>query len=91
MSYIEISGEIKYNDQEKIVDLSKHLIGNLAEREKIEFHEHYLVVKLINVLDDNQQTAQMISELSQVMTGKPFSTFLVDVSWSRYFKLCDQH
>lgn len=75
MGYIEISGEIKYDDQEKIVELAKHLVGNLAEREKFEFHDYYLVGKLINVLDDNQQTAQMISELSQVMTGKPFSTF----------------
>lgn len=75
IGYIEISGEIKYDDQEKIVELAKHLIDNLAEREQIEFHDYYLVGKLINVLDDDQQTAQMIFELSQVMTGKRFSTF----------------
>lgn len=75
VGYIEVSGEIKYDDYERITELVKQQIEELAKKEKIEFHNQYLVGKLINVLDDDQQTAQMISELSQVMTGKSFSTF----------------
>lgn len=61
--------------EKKIIELVKDQIAGRTKREKFEFHGHYLVGKLINVLDDDQQTVQMIFELSQVMSGKLFSPF----------------
>jgi transcriptional regulator with XRE-family HTH domain len=75
IDYVEMSGEIKYGDIEEIVELVNQSIKNLDRNPKIEFSEEYLIGKLVNVLNDDRKTEKMISDLSEIMTGKPFSTF----------------
>lgn len=72
--FIEMSGEIKFGEKEKIVKMVDAEIDNLERKGAIEFSEEYLIGKLINVLDDDEATGKMISELSQELTDKPFST-----------------
>ena len=75
-AYIEMSGEIKYGEKEKIGKMVEDAIDNLERKGSIEFSEEYMIGKLINVLDDDKATDKMISDLSQMLTDKPFSTFL---------------
>lgn len=75
MDYVEMSGEVKYGEEEKIVGLVEGSINNLARRGKIEFSEEYLIGKLVNILDDDVETARIISTLSLNLTGKAFSPF----------------
>lgn len=74
VDYVEMSGEIKYGDKEEIVELVNQSIKNLDRNPKIEFSEEYLIGKLVNVLNDDRKTERMISDLSETMTGKSFST-----------------
>lgn len=73
--FIEMSGEIKFGEKERIIAMVEAGIDNFERKGKIEFSEVYLIGKLINVLDDDKATEKMISDLSQDMTDKPFSTF----------------
>lgn len=73
--FIDMSGEIKFGEKERIVEMVEDGIDNLERKGTIEFSEEYLIGKLINVLDDDEATEKMISDLSQDMTDKPFSTF----------------
>ncbi|BBM18947.1 transcriptional regulator [Enterococcus avium] len=75
IDYIEMSGEIKYGNKKEIVELVDQAIKNLDRNPKIEFSEEYLIGKLVNVLNDDRKTEKMISDLSEIMTEKPFSTF----------------
>lgn len=72
--FIDMSGEIKFGEKERIVEMIEDGIDNLERKGAIEFSEEYLIEKLINVLDDDEATGKMISELSQELTDKPFST-----------------
>ncbi|BCA86828.1 transcriptional regulator [Enterococcus saigonensis] len=73
MDYVEMSGEVKYGEEEKVIRLVEDSISNLAKRGKIEFSEEYLVGRLVNILDDDAETARIISTLSLNLTGKAFS------------------
>lgn len=75
IDYVEMSGEIKYGDKEELVKLVNQSIKNLDRNPKIEFSEEYLIGKLVNVLNDDRKTEKLIADLSEVMTGKSFSTF----------------
>ena len=44
-------------------------------KKKIEFDNKYLVGNLINILNDNKETENLISTLSLLLTSKSFSTF----------------
>lgn len=72
--FIDMSGEVKFGEKERIIEMAKSGIDNLERKGAIEFSEEYLVGKLINVLNDDKATEEMISDLSQEMTFKPFST-----------------
>lgn len=74
IDYVKMSGEIKYGDKKEIVELVYQSIKNLDVNPKIEFSEKYLIGKLVNVLNDDKKTEKMISDLSEIMTGKSFST-----------------
>lgn len=73
MDYVEMSGEVRYGEEEKVVELVEDSISNLARRGKIELSEEYLVGRLVNILDDEVETARIISTLSLNLTGKAFS------------------
>ncbi|MCO5447801.1 helix-turn-helix domain-containing protein [Enterococcus faecalis] len=74
VSYSEMSGDINYGDKEAVVRSIDSSLNNIDKRGKIEFSEEYVIGKLINMLNDDQETESMISELSLRMTGKMFST-----------------
>lgn len=73
MNYVEMSGEVKYGEEKKVVGLVEDSISNLARRGKIEFLKESLIGKLVNVLDDEIDTAIIISTLLLNLTGKAFS------------------
>lgn len=73
MGYIEMFGEVKYGEEEKIIGLVEDSISNLARRGKIEFSKEYLIGRLVNILDDEVETARIISTLSLNLIGKAFS------------------
>lgn len=73
--FIDMSGEVKFGEKEIIVEMVEDGIDNLERKGTIEFLEAYLIGRLINVLDDDKATEEMISDLSQDMTDKSFSTF----------------
>lgn len=70
MDYVEMSGEVKYGEEEKVVGLVEDSINNLTIRGKIKFSEEYLIGKLVNILDDDVETARIISTLSLNLTGQ---------------------
>lgn len=72
--FIDMSGEVKFGEKERIIEMVEDGIDNLERKGTIEFSEEYLIGKLINVLDDDEVTEKVISELSQELTEKPFST-----------------
>lgn len=73
--YIEMSGEIKFGEKDRIAEMVNSWITDLERKGTIEFSEEYLIGKLVNVLDDDEETVKMISNISQMMTDKPFSAF----------------
>lgn len=73
VGYSEMSGDINYGDKQAVLSSIDSSLNNIEKRGKIEFSEEYIIGKLINILDDDQETESMISELSLRMTGKLFS------------------
>lgn len=73
--FIEMSGKVKFGEKERIIAMVEAGIDNFERKGTIEFSEAYLIGKLINVLNDEKETEKMISDLSQDMTDKPFSTY----------------
>jgi len=73
MDYVEMSHEVKYGEEEKVIGLVEDSISNLERRGKIKFSEEYLIGKLVNILDNETETARIISNLSLNLTGKVFS------------------
>lgn len=73
--FIEMSGEVEFGEKERVIKMVETEIDNIGGGKIIEFSEEYLVGKLINVLDDDESTEKMISDLSVELTKKPFSTF----------------
>ena len=70
--FIEMSGEIKFGEKDKIIKMVNNSIDNLARKGSFEFSEEYLIGKLINMLDDDNATERIISDLSQDLTAKSF-------------------
>ena len=84
--FIEMSGEIKFGEKDKIIKMVKNSIDSLAGKGSIEFSEEYLIGKLINVLDDDKATERMISDLSQDLMAKPFCTLFGGEELVRIFQ-----
>lgn len=75
MSYYEATRDFDYGDTEKILAMIQASYQGRVKEQEIVFDEHYLVGKLINILADEEETEKLISNLSQELTGKPFSSF----------------
>ncbi|MBM5604515.1 XRE family transcriptional regulator [Listeria seeligeri] len=75
MAYISISREIHYGEKEKIINFVKNELSTPKNSPQMKFDDYYLIGKLINILDDEEQTEDMISGLSLAYTDKHFSTF----------------
>ncbi|KFO17748.1 helix-turn-helix domain-containing protein [Enterococcus faecium] len=84
--FIEVSGEIKFGEKDKIIKMVNNSIDSLAGKGSIEFSEEYLIGKLINVLDDDKATERMISDLSQDLMAKPFCTLFGGEELVRIFQ-----
>lgn len=72
--YIDMSGEIKYGDKDKIRCMVKAAIKTFDVKEDLKFNETSLVGKLINILGTEEDTEMFISSLSLLFTDKHFST-----------------
>jgi len=72
MDYVEMSGEVKYGEEEKVIGVVEDSLSNMERRGKIEFSEEYLIGTLVNILDDEVEMARIISILSLDLTGKAF-------------------
>jgi transcriptional regulator with XRE-family HTH domain len=73
--YNDISLDIEYGDRDKIENMAKKYIQDIKKDNPITFNDYYLIGKLINILNDNRKTEHMISDLSQMLTDKHFSSF----------------
>lgn len=75
MGYYDATRDFDYGDTEKIMmAIEKYYEGLLKEKE-ISFDDSYIVGKLINILADDSDTEKLISDLSEDLTGKKFSSF----------------
>ncbi|WP_413487271.1 helix-turn-helix domain-containing protein [Carnobacterium maltaromaticum] len=75
MGYYDTTREFDYGDTEKIMmAIEKYYEGFLKEK-GISFDDNYVVGKLINILADDSDTEKLISDLSEELTGKKFSSF----------------
>ncbi len=72
--YIDMSGEVKYGEKEKVIYLVKEALQNFDLSHNLKFDDKYLIGKLINILGANGDTEIFISSLSLLFTDKPFST-----------------
>ncbi|MCC4045643.1 helix-turn-helix domain-containing protein [Enterococcus gallinarum] len=75
MNYYEVTRDFDYGDAEKIMTILKECYQRITKEQEVTFAEHYLVGKLINILADEEETEKLISNLSQELTGKQFSSF----------------
>lgn len=75
MGYYDTTRDFDYGDTEKIMmAIEKYYEGFLKEK-GISFDDNYVVGKLINILADDSDTEKLISDLSEELTGKKFSSF----------------
>lgn len=75
MGYYDTTRDFDYGDTEKIMmAIEKYYEGFLKEK-GISFDDNYVVGKLINILSDDSDTEKLISDLSEELTGKKFSSF----------------
>lgn len=75
MSYYKVIGELDYGDTEKILAMLADSYERMLKEKDLVFDNSYLVGKLINILASNDETEELISDLSKVLTGKRFSNF----------------
>ncbi|MGF1919303.1 helix-turn-helix domain-containing protein [Enterococcus faecalis] len=74
-SYSDTTLDIEYGDKEKIENLVQRYLEDIKKEEPIIFNDYYLIGKLINILNDEKETQYLISNLSQMLTNKHFSSF----------------
>jgi hypothetical protein len=75
ISFLEMDNGLYEWDKERILAMIQRDIEGIDTEEDVQFDEHYLVGKLINVLKDEEQTTAIIKLLSAYLTDKHFSTF----------------
>lgn len=75
VSFLEMDNGLYEWDKERILAMIQRDIEGIDTEEDVQFDEHYLVGKLINVLKDEEQTTAIIKLLSAYLTDKHFSTF----------------
>ena len=73
LEYMDVAGEFNYEDKKTM----KHLVT--VEVAKFDFftdqvfEERYVIGKLINILSDDEETSELINQLSQEPTDKTFT------------------
>jgi transcriptional regulator with XRE-family HTH domain len=68
-------GDFEYGNREEIFRLVEDYYNRNIREQEISFDEHNLVGRLINILNDSSETADLINQLSLALTKKRFSTF----------------
>lgn len=66
---------INYGEDSKIISFTNQYLKNLNTKKKLEFDNNYLIGNLINILDNNKETENLINNMSLLLTSKNFSTF----------------
>ncbi|MDO6299102.1 MULTISPECIES: helix-turn-helix domain-containing protein [Enterococcus] len=74
IDYIEMSGEIKYGEKDRIAKMVKESIKTFDVKQDLTFNDSYLIGKLINILGTDEDTELFLSSLSMIFTDKHFST-----------------
>jgi len=72
---ISVVGHLDYQDKDQILTLVENFYDNTIKDDTISFADDYLVGKLINILNDDTQTIDLIHELSHSLTDKQFTGF----------------
>lgn len=70
---MDVAGEFNYGDKDTMIKLVKEEVAKFDFFSNSTFEERYLIGKLINILSDNQQTVQLINNLSGELTDKSFT------------------
>lgn len=65
---------LKYGDR-RILQIVQNMLEQVEVEEDIKYNDGFLVGKLIDILDDNEETEDIIRLLSKALTQKGFSTF----------------
>ena len=65
--------DLKYEDKEEIKKMIEDYYNENIKDRNISFDEDYLVGKLINILNDNNKTIDLIHELWTSLTDKHFN------------------
>lgn len=73
VGYMDVAGEFNYEEKESIAKMVKQEVAKYDFFSGSHFEEQYLIGKLINILADPQQTSQLINQLSEELTDKPFT------------------
>ena len=72
--YFDAVGELEYEETDRIKAFIKNNYERNIKDKVVKFDDHYLVGKLINLLNDESQTTELISVLSNLLTNKNFSS-----------------
>lgn len=87
LDYNEVTGDIQYGEKQKVTKIAKELLQDFEEEGAVTFSDQFLVGCLINILDDDRATEKLISLLSEIYTGKDFSSFFGGQELIEIFKL----
>ncbi|WEV60727.1 Cro/Cl family transcriptional regulator [Streptococcaceae bacterium ESL0729] len=71
--FMDVAGEFNYGDKDTMIKLIKEEVAKFDFSSNGIFEDQYLIGKLINILADNQQTGQLINNLSEELTDKSFT------------------
>lgn len=73
IEYMDVAGEFNYEDKDTLKKLVKSEVTKFDFYADCMFDDQYLIGKLINILGNDQETSQLINNLSQELTDKAFT------------------
>lgn len=74
IEYMDVAGEFNYEDKKTMKHLVKTEVASFDFFTDQVFEERYVIGKLINILSDDEETSELINQLSQELTAKTFTT-----------------
>lgn len=74
LEYMDVAGEFNYEDKKTMKHLVKTEVASFDFFTDQVFEERYVIGKLINILSDDEETSELINQLSQELTAKTFTT-----------------
>jgi len=74
LEYMDVAGEFNYEDKKTMKHLVKTEVASFDFFTDQVFEKRYVIGKLINILSDDEETSELINQLSQELTAKTFTT-----------------